>query len=276
MKTLFKGIATALVTPFRNGEIDFKSLGKLIESQIRDGINALVVLGTTGEASTIDDEEREQIVEFAVMQVNGRIPIIVGIGGNNPRKIIEYGLQAKRAGADGVMISAPYYNKCTQDGAYKFFADITKCLQIPTIVYNVPGRTGINMEAATMVKISKLKHVVGIKEASGNIVQIMETIRDSKVPVYSGDDALSFLCYILGARGTISVASNLVPREAIEIFDLASQNKIRRARALFNSQLPLYHSLFVQPNPIPVKYYLSKKGICRNELRLPLTPMKDS
>jgi len=276
MKALFKGIATALITPFKKDEIDYKSMGKLIESQIDAGISALVILGTTGEAPTISDEERGEVIAFVVKKVAGRIPVIVGVGGNSPKKIIEYGTQAKRLGADAVMISAPYYNKCTQEGGYKFFADITKCIQMPTIVYNVPGRTGINLEAETLARISRLKYVVGIKEASGNIAQIADVIRLSKVPVYCGDDSLSFLCYVLGAKGTISVASHLAPKECIEIFDLVNANKIRSARKLFFEQLPLYYSLFVKPNPIPVKYYLAKNGLCRNEVRLPLTAMIDS
>jgi len=273
MKPLFKGIATALITPFKNGNIDYKSLDKLIKTQIEAGISALVILGTTSEAPTISDTERLEIIKFVVERVMGQIPVIVGIGGNYPKKIVEYGLQAKKLGADGVMISAPYYNKCTQDGAVKFFTEVTKCIQMPTIIYNVPGRTGVNLTAETQAKISRLKYVVGIKEASGDIAQIGDVIRYSKVPVYCGDDSLSFLSYILGAKGTISVASHLVPKECIEIFNLVSSNKIRSARKLFFENLYLFNSLFVQVNPIPVKYYLSKKGVCRNELRLPLTPM---
>jgi len=273
-KKLFDGVCTALVTPFKHNEIDFKSLGHLIESQIRNGVNALLILGTTGEAPTISESEREAIVIFATEIVNKRIPLVVGIGGNNPSTIVRYGLQAKSAGADAVLITQPYYNKSTQAGAVKFFDTIIKQLKMPVIVYNIPGRAGMNLEPQTISEICKSKWVVGVKESSGNICQIAEVVRlCPNVAVYCGDDGISLPCYALECVGVVSVASNIRPHETGEIYRLYKQRKVKQAQKLFYSQLPFYRSLFTEVNPIPIKYYLSQQGVCRNELRLPLTPM---
>lgn len=276
MKKVFDGVGTAIVTPFKNDEVDFVSFGRLIIAQIEAGVSAIIVLGTTGEAATINDAEREAIVDFAVEVVAGRAKVIVGIGGNDPAKIIKYGKEAKAAGADAVMVTAPYYNKATQGGVIKYFEVIAREIKHPIIAYNVPGRTGMNIEAETMQKISGIKYIHGIKESSGNIEQIGNVIRlCPDVAVYCGDDALALPCYALGAKGVISVASNAYPAEVMRVYTLFKARRNRAAKKLFLSQLPLYKNLFIEVNPIPVKYLLNKQGLIANELRLPLTPLSD-
>ena len=271
MKKLFDGVATALVTPFKKGEIDWTAFGRLIEKQIEGGVDALVVLGTTGEASTISDTERQAVVNFCIDIVKERVPVIVGTGGNNPKKIVEYGLLAKKAGASGVMITAPYYNKTTQPGIIKFFEYLTKQISHPIIVYNVPGRTGMNILPSTLARLCMLKHIVGIKESSGDIEQIAEVINlCGKTPVYCGDDTLALPCYALGCAGIISVASNARPKETKQLYALIKKRKLREAKALFYDQLGFYKSLFTSVNPVPIKQILSEMKICRNEVRLPL------
>ena len=277
-KSLFNGVCTALVTPFRWGEIDWRAFGRLIENQIKAGVGALLVLGTTGEGSTISESEREAIVKFAVEMVSGRVPLIVGIGGNNPATIVRYGYSAKIAGADAVMITSPYYNKATQDGMVRHFTEIAKTLRMPIVVYNIPGRAGINIEPATLGRIAQIRWVVGIKESCGSIAQIQEVIRqiaDTKVPVYCGDDTLALPCYSVGCAGVVSVAANAKPREVIHIWRLFKQRKIKSARDAYLKNLPFFNALFCEVNPIPIKWLLSKQGVCTAEVRLPLTELSD-
>ena len=324
MKPIFTGVCTALVTPFnRNGSVDYISFKKLIEHQIAGGVRALLFLGTTGEAPTLSLDERKQIVGFAVKAVQGRVPIVVGIGGNNPASIIEFGkflqtchcersaaIQSKykqaaikknflptqsldcfpsvamtnttlckdktRCAIAAVLLSSPYYNKATRDGLVTFFHTIANAVRLPLIAYNVPSRTGQNIDPETFALICKNRYIAGIKEASGNITNLAHTVRlCPRTAVYSGDDATALPAYAIGARGVISVASNIAPRETQQIFDLFSARKLKPARVLYTAQLPLYRDLFTTVNPIPVKYMLSQTGLIKNHLRLPLTPMKE-
>lgn len=272
-KPIFTGVCTALVTPFdKNGKTDFEAFKNLINFQIKGGVSALLFLGTTGEASTMSLDEKKEIVQFAKEQVNGRLPIIVGIGGNNPSTIIEFAKTL--SGIDGVLLSSPYYNKATQAGLVTFFHTIANNIRLPIIVYNVPSRTGQNIEPETFAQICKNRYIAGIKEASGNITQFAEVIRNCpNTPVYSGDDAFALPSYALGAKGVISVASNAVPTQTQTIFDLLSKQENKEAKNLFYTQLPLYRALFCEVNPIPVKYLLADLGIIKNHLRLPLTPL---
>ena len=272
---IFKGICTALVTPFNDdNSIDYVSLKKMIEFQVSGGVSALLFLGTTGEASTITLQEKKAITEFAVKEVDKRLPIIIGIGGNNPANIIEFGTWLRDLPIDGVLLSSPYYNKTSENGLVQFFHSIASAISLPIIVYNVPSRTGQNISPETFAKICKNEYIRGIKEASGNITQIAETMRlCPNVAMYSGDDALSLPVYALGGLGTISVASNARPKETQEVFDLAQQKSFENAQKLFFEQLPFYKSLFVEVNPIPVKYVLSKMGLIKNNLRPPLLPL---
>jgi len=274
VRKLFTGVCTALVTPFRRGRVDFDALGKLVRRQIAAGVDAICVLGTTGEAPTLSMDEKCAIIKFTNTIVNGRIPVVFGIGGNNPADIIELGKFVRttcRGGRIGVMVSAPYYNKCTQSGAVRFFRTIANAVKLPLVVYNVPGRAGVNLEPATIAAIARNKYVTGIKEASGDMTQIAETVRLCRAAVYCGDDALALPCYAVGCQGVISVASNIKPREVRRIWLL---RKNMAGRRLYLAQLPFYRDLFTQVNPIPVKHMLWALGLIQNELRLPLTEMR--
>ena len=283
IKKIFGGVCTALVTPFVGGvwgetphsnEIDYIALKNLINNQIDAKTDALLVLGTTGEAATLTTNEKQNIIKFAIATISKRVPVIVGIGGNNPAAVIELGLFAKSAGADAVMVTAPYYNKATQHGIVEFFRVITEAVQMPLIMYNVPGRTGVNIEPATAAKICALPWVAGIKEASGDMNQIAAVLNACPgTPVYCGDDGLALPCYVLGAAGVISVASNARPAVVKKVWSLFGEGKINAARKLFMSELGFYKSLFCEVNPIPIKFVLAKQGLVRNELRLPLTPL---
>lgn len=274
-KPIFTGVCTALVTPFdKKGNIDFKSFENLIEYQIKGGVSALLFLGTTGEACTLTEDEKKQITSFAIKKVNKRLPIIIGIGGNDPSSIISFAKTLPPHNIDGVLLSSPYYNKATKNGLVTFFNTIANSIRLPVIVYNVPSRTGQNIEPETLAQICKNRYIAGIKEASGNIAQVAETIRlCSKVPVYSGDDAIALPTYALGAKGVISVVSNAIPAQSQQVFILHSKQKTKKAKDLFFTQLPLCRALFCEVNPIPIKYLMYTLGIIKNHLRLPLTPL---
>jgi len=280
MDKLFTGICTALATPFSKNQVDYKAFTKLIELQLKNKIDALLFLGTTGEAPTLSSQEKQEIIRFALKTVDNRVPVIFGLGGNSPVDIISLGkfvahtAKINKSENISVMVSAPYYNKCTQSGAVEFFTKIANEIKLPMIVYNVPGRTGVNLEPATLSKISENKFVAGIKEACGNIAQISEVIQLCKnTAVYSGDDALALPCYSVGCSGIISVASNVIPKDVRDVYNAYRCQQNALARDMFLSQLPLYKALFCEVNPIPVKFALSHLGITKNEVRLPLTPL---
>jgi len=271
MKTIFYGVCTALVTPFKdNGDVDFDALRGVIEYQVESKVDALCILGTTGEAATMSWDEKLEVAKFSYQVVAGRVPIIFGIGGNNPKEIIRFGLAVKKlAPKVAVMCTPPYYNKCTQDAAVKYFHDIANAVKLPFVVYNVPGRTGMNLEPATMQKIVTNKYVVGIKEASGNMGQIIEVVRlCHNVAVYCGDDGLSLPCYAVGCKGIISVASNVRPYETRTIW-LGGNHK------LFLDELKYYKALFCEVNPAPVKYAMHLMGMCGAFVRPPLTVLSE-
>ena len=281
MDPIFTGIATALVTPFNTKqEVDFPTLGMLVERQINQQVDALVVLGTTGEISTLSNNERHAIIDYVIQKVKNRIPLIFGIGGNDPASIIKLGnyvsQSAHRIGQKvGIMVTSPYYNKGTQEGIYEFFKTITTTVKLPTIIYNIPSRTGINIIPETMTRIAALPYVVGIKEASGDLHQITKIVKlCPNTAVYSGDDTLALPCYAVGCRGIISVASNLEIAPLKQIFEAYRNGKNKIALTCFQKELPFYESLFRVVNPIPIKYELAQRGLIKNVLRLPLTPIQ--
>lgn len=277
MKTkIFDGVGTAIVTPFDDGNVDFDSLGKMIDRQIVAGVDAIVVLGTTGEPSVIDFELRARIIEFSKNKINGRAKLIVGCGANSTQKAKEYYYQAYTLGVDGALIVTPYYNKCTQKGLVEHYKEISKICNLPIIVYNVPGRTGVNILPATLFEICEINNVCGVKEASGNISQVLEYFRlvGDKVAIYSGEDALNAIFMSLGGSGVISVASNIIPKLIKRVCDFNSKNQ-QQMYALQSRLLPVIYSLFLEVNPIPVKAGLAYLGLCKNELKLPLTPLSD-
>ena len=267
---IFKGICTALVTPFtKDGDVDYLAFKNLIEYQIECKVNAILILGTTGESPSITDQERERIITFTKSLLPKSIKLIVGTGSNNFEKAKAQTLQAKYLGADCALVVTPYYNKWTQNGLYTFYKKLCQSAKFPIIVYNVPSRTGVNVSPNTMVKLSKLKYICGIKEANGNIDHIQEMFYLLKnFPIYSGNDNLNYLFYKLGAMGSISVASNAFPKLLVEQFKTKS---LKMHKKLYN----LNKLLFVETNPIPIKYVLSKMGFMQNTLRLPLTKLEE-
>lgn len=273
---IFEGTATALVTPFAKDKVDENALEKLIEYQLSGGVDALVLLGTTGESATITQSERRQIIELAKSKIAGKIPLIIGAGSNDTEHAIQLCKDAQRLGVDGVLVVTPYYNKCTQEGLVKHYSAIANATSLPIILYNVPSRTGVNLLPATFRRIvNENKNVVAIKEASGNMSQIMECIRlaRGKAFVYSGDDALTVPTMAMGGKGIISVASNLLPRRMSDMTSAALSWDFAKASKMQLALLPLINTLFCEVNPIPIKQALALKGLCTSDVRLPLTAM---
>lgn len=267
---IFKGICTALVTPFtKSGEVDYVALKNLIDFQVKAKVNAILILGTTGESPSITDNEREKIIVFTKSLLPKSIKLIVGTGSNNFEKAKAQTLQAKYLGADGALIVTPYYNKCTQNGVYMFYKKLSDASKFPIIVYNVPSRTGFNIMPNTMAKLAKLKYICGLKEANGNIDHIQEMFHVlQNFPIYSGNDNLNYLFFKLGAKGSISVASNAYPK-------LLAMHYKTKSLMLHKKLYEINKLLFVETNPIPIKYVLSKMGLVQNELRLPLTKLEE-
>ena len=277
-KTVFTGVATALITPLNENGIDYAQFGRLIDWQIEEGINGLVVCGTTGEASTLTDEEHREAISFAVKRAAGRVPIIAGTGSNDTAYALELTAHACEAGADAVLVVTPYYNKATQQGLIQMFTKIADASTAPVILYNVPSRTGINIEPETYLALSEHDNIVGIKEANGNISKIVETMSlvHENLDLYSGNDDQILPLMSLGGVGVISVISNLLPRETCEITKRFFAGDIQGAAALQYKYHDLIDALFSEVNPIPVKAAMAAMGFCENHLRLPLTPMQES
>ncbi len=274
-KPIFKGTATALITPFKDGEVDYKALENILEFQINGGIDALVVCGTTGEPATLDDDEHRRVVEFAVEKVNHRVPVIAGTGSNNTQYAVELSRFAERAGADGLLLVTPYYNKCSQKGIVSHFNTVADSVNLPCIVYNVPGRTGFCISVDSYKQIAQHDNIVATKEASGNLLLMMEVLEAcaGKLDMYSGDDQQIVPLMSMGAIGVISVFSNIMPAEAHRISQLCLDGDFKTAASLQLKYLRLMNGLFMQVNPIPVKTAVAKMGFCNNEFRMPLCPM---
>lgn len=277
MKYLFKGSAVALITPFdKEGNVDFASFEKLIDKQLLAKTDAIVVLGTTGEPATLSREERLSIIRFAREKIGDKAKLIVGTGANSTKIAINLGLQAESAGADGLLIVTPYYNKCTQKGLVKHFEAIANAVKLPIIVYNVPGRTGVNILPKTAEKLANIPNIVGIKEASGNISQMVElcSLLWDKMAVYSGDDSLNYIFMTLGALGVISVTANAYPTKIKQLTQKCLSLDFVSALKLHHELLSINKNLFVEVNPTPIKYVCSKQNLCQNNLRLPLLPLE--
>jgi 4-hydroxy-tetrahydrodipicolinate synthase len=270
---MFTGCGTALVTPFRkDGSLDEAGLRKLIRRQIEQGIDFLVPCGTTGESPTLTREEHLRVVAIGVEESAKKVPVLAGAGGNNTHEVIEIARACQQLGADGILSVTPYYNKATQEGLYQHYKAIAEAIEIPIILYSVQGRTAVNIEPATVVRLSAIDRIIGIKEASGNITQIAEIIQ--KVPekfiVLSGDDAMALPVMALGGRGVVSVVSNQIPGTMSELARLANQGDFAGARRLHRQWLPLMQINFVEANPIPVKWGMSVMGLLAPVYRLPL------
>ena len=276
-KVLFKGCGTALVTPFTNDGINFEELRKLIEFQILEGIDSLIICGTTGESSTMSLEEKKAVIEFSVKIANGRVPIIAGTGGNNTAEVINLSKYAESVGADGLLLVTPYYNKTTQKGLIAHFSEIAKNVSIPIILYNVPSRTGINIEPETCLELSKISNIVGIKEASGNISQVSKITNLCKdnLAIYSGNDDQIMPILSLGGLGVISVLSNIYPKYVHNLVMDYLTGNWQKATASQIYAIPLIGALFSEVNPIPIKYAVNKIGFNCGVPRLPLIELSD-
>lgn len=276
---MFKGAFVAIVTPFRDGKVDEETLRQLIEFQIAEGTDGIVPCGTTGESATLSFEEHERVIEITIEQVQKRVPVIAGTGSNNTAEAIRLTRHAYKAGADAVLMISPYYNKPTQEGLYRHFAKVAAEVDIPIILYNIPGRTAVNMEPETIERLSRIPNIVGIKEASGSMKQIMDIIArcGDDFTVLSGEDYLTFPLMSVGGKGVISVVSNIAPKDMSKMCRLALEGKWDEARALCYKLLPLCHILFCETNPVPVKAALAMmKKIPSEEVRLPLAPISET
>ena len=275
-KPIFEGAGTALITPMNSDGVDFEALGKLIDHQIEQGIDALIICGTTGEKSTLDDAEHKEVLRFSLERAAGRVPMIAGTGSNDTRYGISMTRHACELGYDGLLVVTPYYNKTTQKGLIASFNAFADAATKPIIVYNVPSRTGVNILPDTYAALAEHPMIYGIKEASGNISQIVETasLVGDKLAIYSGNDDQIVPIIACGGKGVISVLSNVVPAETSRMCHLALEGDFAGAMELQKKYLKLTNALFSQVNPIPVKAALHKMGFCENRLRLPLVPLE--
>jgi 4-hydroxy-tetrahydrodipicolinate synthase len=275
---MFQGAMVAIVTPFKDGQVDETTLRQLIEFQIANGTRAIIPCGTTGESPTLSVKEHERVVEITIEQVNRRVPVIAGTGSNSTDEAIHYTRHAKNAGADGALMISPYYNKPTQEGLYRHFKTVAEKVDIPIILYNIPGRTAVNMEPSTIARLAKIETIVGIKEASGSMKQITDIIAlcGESFTVVSGEDYLTYPLLCVGGKGVISVVSNIAPRDMAEMCDLCLEGKFAEAQKLFYRLLPICHALFYETNPAPVKAALFMMNkLPSEEVRLPLAPMSE-
>jgi len=279
MRQAFTGCGTALVTPFtRSGALDETGVRRLARRQIDAGIHFLVPCGTTGETPTLTGDERLRVVEIVVAEAKGKVPVLAGAGGYNTHEVIETAQQMARAGADGILSVAPYYNKPTPEGLYQHYKAIAEAVPLPIVVYNVPGRTGSNIDIKTTLRLAAHPNITAVKEASGNFTQIMELLRDrpSGFEVLSGDDAVTLPMMALGGEGVISVCANQVPRPMHELAAACARGDFAEGRRIHNRLLRLMNLNFVESNPIPVKASLALMGLCEEVFRLPLCPPSDA
>lgn len=274
---MFSGSMVALVTPFKDGKVDWPSLEELVEFHINSGTHGIVPCGTTGESATLGHKEHHEIIERVIQAVNKRVPVIAGTGSNSTAEAVELTRGAEKAGADGVLLISPYYNRPTQEGIYQHYKKVASEVGIPIIVYNIPGRTGSKIEPETLARLSEIKNVAGVKEATGSVDQAIDVIRlcGDSLAVYSGEDSLTFSLMALGGRGVISTVANVVPKDMSQLTDACLTGNWEKGRQLQFKLMPLIRAVFLETNPIPIKTALSLMGKCTAELRLPLTPMAE-
>jgi 4-hydroxy-tetrahydrodipicolinate synthase len=272
---MFSGALSAIITPFRDGAIDEPALRELIEWQIQNGVDGIVPCGSTGESATLTHAEHERVIRIAIGQVRKRVPVVAGTGSNSTAEAIRLTSFAREAGADGALLISPYYNKPTQEGIVKHYKTIAQSVSLPLIVYNIPGRTGSNILPETLARLADVPNIVGVKEASGSMEQVSDIRRlcGERLTILSGDDSLTLPLIALGGKGVIAVITNIMPRETHELAAAALAGDFARARELHYKMLPLMRVLFLETNPIPVKYAASLMSKCTAEMRMPLTTM---
>lgn len=278
MKKSFQGSMVAMVTPFRDGRVDEAKIRELVEFHVKNGTDAIIPCGTTGESPTLSHDEHNMVVEVTIKAAGGRVPVVAGTGSNSTAEAIELTEHAKKAGADGVLMVCPYYNKPTQNGLIAHYRAVAERVDIPIIMYNIPGRTGVNMLPETVATLAELPNVVGIKEASGSLDQMTDVIHQcgDRITVVSGDDSLTLPLMSVGGKGVISVIANIIPKETAEMSRAALNGDWKRAREINLRMFPLCKAMFYETNPIPVKTAMHLLGRLNGELRLPLSPMSDA
>jgi 4-hydroxy-tetrahydrodipicolinate synthase len=275
---MFTGSIVAIVTPFKNGAVDEESLRELVEFQIANGTDGIVPCGTTGEASTLDYEEHYRVIEIVISQVNRRVPVIAGTGSNSTKEAIELTEQAKKIGADGALLVTPYYVKPTQEGLYRHYKSIAEAVALPQVLYNVPGRTSINLLPETVARLADIPNIVAIKEATGSLQQASEILAlcGDKLVLLSGDDFITFPMMACGGKGVISVLANIMPKEVAAMIDAVNAGKMEDARKLHLKLLRISNAMFIETNPVPVKTAVSMMGKSSDEVRLPLAPLSEA
>ncbi|MGH7768407.1 MAG: 4-hydroxy-tetrahydrodipicolinate synthase [Candidatus Binatia bacterium] len=274
---MFAGSMVALVTPFKDGGVDWQSLEGLVEFHIQNGTNGIVPCGTTGESATLDHGEHHEVIKAVVKAVKKRVPVIAGTGSNSTQEAIDLTIGAERAGADGALMISPYYNRPMQEGIYQHYKKVASSVGIPIIIYNIPARTGSKIEPETLARLSEIKNVAGVKEATGSVDQAIDVLRlcGDRLAVFSGEDSLTYSLMALGGKGVISTVANITPREMSDLTQACLKGDWETGRKLQFSVLPLIRAVFIETNPIPIKTALSIMGKCRGDLRLPLTPMSE-
>lgn len=275
---MFSGSMVALVTPFKNGQVDWPSLEALVEFQLQNGTNGIVPCGTTGESATLSHAEHDEVIRIVIKTVNRRVPVIAGTGSNSTDEAVRLTKEAERSGADGALMISPYYNRPTQEGIYQHYKKVASAVGIPLIVYNIPGRTGSKIEPETLARLAEIKNVAGVKEATGSVDQAIDVIRlcGDRLAVYSGEDSLIYSLMSLGGKGVISTVANVAPKQTAQLAQACLAGRWDEARKMQFQLIPLIRSLFIETNPIPVKTALALMGKCSGELRLPMTPMAES
>ncbi len=274
---MLSGSMVALVTPFKDGKVDWESLEGLVDFHLKNGTHGIVACGTTGEAATLTHEEHREVIQRVVRHANKKIPVIAGTGSNSTQHAIELTRQAEELGADGALLISPYYNRPMQEGIYQHYKKVAESVGIPLIIYNIPSRTGSKIEPETLARLSEIKNIAGVKEATGSVDQAIDVIRlcEDRLALFSGEDSLTFSLMALGGQGVISTVANVTPREMSELTEACLQGNWKKGKELQFKLVPLIRAVFIETNPIPVKTALSIMGKCRGDLRLPLTPMSE-
>ncbi|MBF0341575.1 MAG: 4-hydroxy-tetrahydrodipicolinate synthase [Magnetococcales bacterium] len=278
MTTQFAGVFTALITPFRNNQVDAEALQKLVEFQIINGVNGIVPCGTTGESATLSHEEHREVIRLCVMAAAGRVKVIAGAGSNSTSETIELARYAQEVGADGALLITPYYNKPGQEGLYQHYRAVAESVQIPLVLYNVPGRTGVDLQAATVARLANTANIVGLKEATANMERAssIRKMCGDAITLLSGDDATFLPFLAVGGKGVISVTSNIAPAKMVELYQAWQKGDSVKALQLHEALLDINQQLFCETNPIPIKAAAALLGLCQPEIRLPLTWLADN